>query len=281
METATLTIAPADATQRPAPADRLEPRYRLIVALDFASAAAAMETVNELQGTCRWFKVGLELYCAAGNSVVEHLRARGFEVFLDLKLHDIPNTVAAAVRTLGRSGASLLSVHAAGGERMLRAAVEAASAPDAPRLLAVTVLTSMDAAQLSAVGVGDAANGGSLVEAQVLRLARLAKTAGIDRLVCGAAEVDAVRQAMGLGPNGEGPLLVVPGIRPAGAEAGDQRRVATPAQAIADGASMLVVGRPITQAADPAKAAAGILAEIAAGDEVRFALAREYPTLPR
>jgi orotidine-5'-phosphate decarboxylase len=267
METATLTLPPVQATEAPAPADRLEPRDRLIVALDFASAAAAMELVDELQGTCRWFKVGLELYCAAGNSVVEHLRARGFDVFLDLKLHDIPHTVAAAVRTLERSGASLLTVHAAGGERMLRAAVEAASAPDSPRLLAVTVLTSMDQAQLSTVGIGDAgdAAGGNLVEAQVLRLARLAKTAGIDRLVCGAAEVNAVCQAIGRSPNGDGPLLVVPGIRPAGAEAGDQRRVATPAQAIADGASMLVVGRPITQAADPARAAAGILAEIAAG----------------
>jgi orotidine-5'-phosphate decarboxylase len=260
MDIATPPLVHLDATKRSKP---LEPLDRLIVALDFASAAAAMELVDQLQGNCRWFKVGMELYYAAGNAVVEHLRARGFEVFLDLKLHDIPNTVAGAVRTVARAGASLLTVHAGGGDAMLRAAVEAASAPDSPRLLAVTVLTSMDAEQLSGVGVCDSAGG--LVGAQVLRLAKLAQAAGIDGLVCSADEVGAVREAMGLGPNGEGPLLVVPGIRPAGAEAADQRRVATPAQAIAWGASMLVVGRPITQAVDPARAAAAILKEIAQG----------------
>src|ERR1700678_2919759 len=167
----------------------------------------------------------MELYYAAGNAVVEHLRGRGFQVFLDLKLHDIPNTVAGAVRTVARAGASLLTVHAGGGEAMLRAAAEAASGPDAPRLLAVTVLTSMDAGQLSGVGVSDSA------EVQVVRLARLAKAAGISGLVCSAEEVGAVREAMG--PDA---LLVVPGIRPAGADVGDQRRVATPAEAIARGA---------------------------------------------
>jgi len=253
MDIATPPLVHLDATPRTKP---LEPLDRLIVALDFASAAAAMELVDQLQGNCRWFKVGMELYYAAGNAVVEHLRARGYEVFLDLKLHDIPNTVAGAVHTVARAGASLLTVHAAGGDAMLRAAAAAASAPDSPRLLAVTVLTSMDAEQLSGVGVSDSP------AAQVLRLAKLAQAAGIDGLVCSADEVAAVREAMGRGPNGEAALLVVPGIRPAGADAADQRRVATPADAIARGASMLVVGRPITQAADPARAAAAILKEI-------------------
>jgi orotidine-5'-phosphate decarboxylase len=231
----------------------LLPSDRLIVALDFPSADAALELVDRLDGSCRWFKVGMELYYAAGNRVIERLRERGFEVFLDLKLHDIPNTVAGAVRAVAGAGASLLTIHAGGGERMMQAAAEAAaSAPSAPKLLAVTVLTSMDAAELNAVGVGDAP------ATQVLRLARLARTAGIDGLVCSSEEVAAVRTEMG--PNAR---LVIPGIRPASSVADDQRRVATPAQAIARGASMLVVGRPITQAADPAKAAAEILAEIA------------------
>jgi orotidine-5'-phosphate decarboxylase len=231
--------------------DALEPADRLIVALDVASEEAAMELVDQLQGTCRWFKVGMELYYAAGNSVVERLRHRGFEVFLDLKLHDIPNTVAAAVRTVTRAGATLLNVHAGGGEVMMRAAAEAASAPDSPRLLAVTILTSMDQAQLNSVGVPDTP------AAQVMRLAKLAKSAGIDGLVCSAEETATLRDA--LGPE---MLLVTPGIRPEGAEIADQRRIATPAGAIANGASMIVVGRPITRAPDPARAAAEILKQM-------------------
>jgi orotidine-5'-phosphate decarboxylase len=234
--------------------DRLEPLDRLIVALDFPSGDAAMELVGRLDGCCRWFKVGMELYYAAGNRVIEGLRERGYEVFLDLKLHDIPNTVAGAVRSVTEVGASLLSVHAGGGEQMMRAAAQAASAPGTPKLLAVTVLTSMDEAELRAVGVGDGP------ATQVLRLARLARAAGIGGLVCSAEEVGAVRQTMG--PE---MLLVVPGIRPqsAAGRPDDQRRVATAAEAITRGASMLVVGRPITQATDPARAASEILAEIA------------------
>jgi orotidine-5'-phosphate decarboxylase len=234
--------------------DRLDPLDRLIVALDFPSADAAMELVGRLEGCCRWFKVGMELYYAAGNRVIEGLRARGYEVFLDLKLHDIPNTVAGAVRSVTGVGASLLTLHAGGGEPMMRAAAQAASAPGAPKLLAVTVLTSMDEAELRAVGVSDDP------ATQVLRLARLAQAAGIGGLVCSAEEVAAVRQAMG--PE---MLLVVPGIRPqsAAGRPDDQRRVATAAEAVARGASMLVVGRPITQATDPARAASEILAEIA------------------
>ena len=258
------TAAPANETQKqtvrvgPDSPGRPGAEERLIVALDFPSAELAMDLVDQLQGTCRWFKVGMELYYAAGNQILDRLRERGFEVFLDLKLHDIPNTVAGAVRTVASAGASLLTVHAAGGEKMMRAAAEAAKRPDAPSLLAVTVLTSMDAEELRAVGVDDAGAAGGVVESQVLRLAALAKMAGIDGLVCSAEEVAAVRKVMG--PDA---LLVVPGIRPAGTVAADdQSRVASAAEAIARGASMLVVGRPITRARNPAEAAAAILAEI-------------------
>ena len=194
----------------------------------------------------------MELYYAAGNSLIEALRSRGFNIFLDLKLHDIPNTVAGAVRSATQAGASLLTLHASGGPAMMAAAAEAASDPNAPRLLAVTVLTSMDAAELAAVGVP------SSPAEQVLRLAWLAKQAGIDGMVCSAEEVSALRDELG-----PAALLVVPGIRPAGSEVGDQKRVATPGSAIRAGASMLVVGRPITRAGDPAEAASAILREIA------------------
>jgi orotidine-5'-phosphate decarboxylase len=244
--------AQADLSHHASP--RLSPADRLIVALDLPSATAAFDLVDELQGVCRWFKVGMELYYAAGNSIVTRLRDRGFDVFLDLKLHDIPNTVAGAVRSVSNTGASLLTIHAAGGEKMMHAAAQAASRPDSPRLLAVTVLTSMDPADLNATGVPDAP------QAQVLRLAQLARGAGIPGLVCSPHEVAAVRQVIG-----DDALLVVPGIRPAGTQGSDdQARIATASETIARGASMLVVGRPITQAPNPAKAAAAILAEIQA-----------------
>ena len=238
----------------------LTARDRLIVALDFPTAAQAFRQVDELEDQCMWLKVGLELYLAAGSSIVTSLRDRGFNVFLDLKLHDIPNTVASAVRSVSSLGASLLTIHAAGGSAMMAAAAEAAtSTPNAPRLLAVTVLTSMDSEQLNGIGVpGTPAD-------QVLRLARLAASAGIDGLVCSPEETRLLRAKL----PGD-PLLVVPGIRPAGAATGDQKRIATPASAIADGASMLVVGRPITQAANPAAAAAAIISEI----DAEIALAR-------
>jgi orotidine-5'-phosphate decarboxylase len=226
-------------------------RDRLAVALDVADSRGALELVDRLDGVCRWVKVGMELYYAAGNELVETLRGRGYRIFLDLKLHDIPNTVAGAVRSVTGVGAELLTVHASGGPAMLRAAAEAAQAEGAPKLLAVTVLTSMDAAELNAAGVQ-----GTPVE-QVLRLAKLAKSSGIDGMVCSPEEVAAVRSA-----TGQETILVVPGVRPAGAAADDQRRVATPAEAISRGASMLIVGRPITKAADPAKAARAILEEI-------------------
>jgi orotidine-5'-phosphate decarboxylase len=228
------------------------PQDRLAVALDLPNAQQAFDLVNRLEDTCRWFKVGMELYYAEGNSLVQQLRGRGFNVFLDLKLHDIPNTVAGAVRSATQAGASLLTVHASGGAAMLSAAAEAAAIPGAPRLLAVTVLTSMDASELSGIGVA-----GTPAE-QVLRLARLAKASGIDGMVCSAEEVQTLRTEMG-----PGTMLVIPGIRPAGSATEDQKRIATPATAIAQGASMLVVGRPITRATDPAAAARAILEEIA------------------
>ena len=227
------------------------PKDRLAVALDFPSAKAALDLVDQLDGSCQWFKVGMELYYAAGSSLVETLRNRGFDVFLDLKLHDIPNTVAGAVRSAAQAGASLLTIHAFGGPAMMAAAAEAASAPGSPRLLAVTVLTSMDAAELAAVGVT-----ASPAE-QVLRLAKLARQSGINGMVCSAEEVGTLRTELG-----KDTLLVIPGIRPAGSDAGDQKRMATPAVAIERGASMLVVGRPITRAANPAGAAKAILEEI-------------------
>jgi orotidine-5'-phosphate decarboxylase len=193
----------------------------------------------------------MELYYSAGNELVETLRGRGYRIFLDLKLHDIPNTVAGAVRSVTGVGAELLTVHASGGPAMLRAAAEAAQAPGAPRLLAVTVLTSMDAGELEATGVH-----GTPAE-QVVRLAKLAKDSGIDGMVCSPEEVAAVRAA-----TGPETILVVPGIRPAGSAADDQKRLATPAETIARGASILVVGRPITRASDPAAAARAILDEI-------------------
>ena len=237
----------------------LTPRERLIVALDFPSADLALRHVDKLEGQCLWVKVGLELYLAAGTSIITLLRERGLNVFLDLKLHDIPNTVAGAVRSAAKCGANLLTIHASGGSDMLRAAAEAAATTlGAPRLLAVTVLTSLDAAQLNGIGVADEPS------TQVLRLARLATAAGLDGLVCSSAETRQLRIAL----PGD-PLLVIPGIRPAGSAVGDQRRIATPASAIADGASMLVVGRPITQAVDPAKAFESVLVEIASACQLK------------
>ena len=224
---------------------------RLAVALDFTDEHQAMKLVDSLGDTCQWFKVGMELYYAAGNGIVRQLRDRGFNVFLDLKLHDIPNTVAGAVRSAAQAGASLLTIHASGGAAMMSAAAEAASAPGSPRLLAVTVLTSMDANELAGIGIP------SSPADQVLRLARLARASGIDGMVCSAEEVAMLRKE-----TGPETLLVIPGIRPAGSAVGDQKRVAAPGQAIADGASMLVVGRPITRAADPMAATRAILEEI-------------------
>lgn len=239
----------------PRPREGISARDRLVVALDYPSAAPAMALVERLENLVQWFKVGLELYLSEGNRIVEQVRSRGHSVFLDLKLHDIPNTVAGAVRSAAGSGAGMLTLHASGGPAMLAAALEAAaSQPSAPKLLAVTVLTSMDAVQLSATGVD------SSPRDQVSRLAAMAWQAGIRGFVASSEETAMLRAAH---PDA---TLVIPGIRPAGAAIGDQKRIATPASAIAAGASYLVVGRPITQVPDPAAAAQAILNEI--GDEI-------------
>jgi orotidine-5'-phosphate decarboxylase len=244
LPTTSPVLTPADKPQKTAD--------RLIVALDFPDASAALACADKLAGSITWFKVGLELYLASGDSVVRELKKRGHSVFLDLKLHDIPNTAAAAVRSLARLEPDLLTVHAAGGKAMLQAAAEAArSLPKPPRLLAVTVLTSIDAAALAETGVS-----GAPVE-QVLRLARLAAECGIDGMVCSPAEVAAVHSAL---PKA---LLVTPGVRPAGSDAGDQKRIATPQFALAAGSDKLVIGRPITAAPDPKAAADAILADMA------------------
>jgi orotidine-5'-phosphate decarboxylase len=247
-----------DAPLVPAPAEKQsDARERLIVALDFQTSAEALALVDTLKGSCQWYKVGLELFLSAGNGIIHMLKERGFSVFLDLKLHDIPNTVAGAIRSLSAFGADLLTVHAAGGEAMLRAAAEAAAGiPDAPKLLAVTVLTSMDLEQLSGIGVG------ASPREQVLRLARMGWSAGIHGFVCSPEEARAMRSELG-----GAAILATPGIRPAGSAVGDQKRIATPAAAIAAGANYLVVGRPITQAADPLAAAESILAEITSAME--------------
>ena len=234
--------------------DRIEAaRDKLIVALDVPDASSADRLVSQLEGTCRWFKVGLELFIAAGPSVLKPLVARGHSVFLDLKLHDIPNTVAGGVRSAAALGVRLMTLHGAGGPAMLAAAQSALDGiENPPELLAVTVLTSMDEGQLNATGVER-----SPAE-QAELLVRMGLKAGIKGFVCSPQEVVALR-----GLTGPGGTLVVPGIRPAGAAKGDQVRIATPASALRQGASFLVVGRPVTQAIDPAEAAEAILVEMA------------------
>lgn len=225
---------------------------RLIPALDTGDAARAAALAAALAPRCGVLKVGLELFCAAGPAAVAAV-ARHAPVFLDVKLHDIPNTVAGAIRSLLPLRPAMVTLHAAGGPAMIaaaRAEAEKAGA-ERPMLLAVTVLTSIDAATLAATGVADAPSG------QVLRLARMAVAAGADGLVCSPQEAAMLRQALG-----PGPALVVPGVRPAGSAAGDQARTATPQEAVAAGADWIVVGRPITGAPDPAAAAAAIAASL-------------------
>ncbi|WP_211847007.1 orotidine-5'-phosphate decarboxylase [Neoroseomonas eburnea] len=225
---------------------------RVIPALDTGDLTRAEAMAASLSGHCGLLKVGLELFCAAGGPAVTAI-ARHAPVFLDVKLHDIPNTVAGALRSLLPLRPAMVTLHAGGGPAMLAAArTEAEKAgADRPLLLAVTVLTSMDAAALAATGVADAP------AAQVLRLARMAVGAGADGLVCSPQEAALLRAELG-----PGPALVVPGVRPAGSAVGDQARVATPAEAVAAGADWIVVGRPITGAADPAATAAAIAASI-------------------
>ena len=221
----------------------------LCVALDAPNLATAEAWAAAVAPSAGLLKVGLELFSAEGGAAVRRIAAHR-PVFLDLKLHDIPNTVAGAIRSLAPLGAAWLTIHAAGGPAMVAAAREAAEkagGANRMKILAVTVLTSIDAATLSDTGVA----GGPMQ--QVLRLGRLAVAAGADGLVCSPREVAALRDALG-----EGPALVVPGVRPAGSAADDQARTATPEDMAAAGADWVVVGRPITKAADPAAAARAI-----------------------
>jgi len=228
----------------------------VIVALDFPDQKAAFDLVERLpEGT--WYKVGLELFTRGGPPIVRHLVDRGRQVFLDLKLHDIPNTVAGATRAAAAMGVRLLTVHASGGEEMLRAAAAAAGEENQrsggdTRILAITVLTSLDDVSLGAV-MGD----GAEVERTVGRLAGLARESGVDGVVSSVSECRAVKLACGIDF-----LVVTPGIRLAGEGVQDQKRVATPAVARAAGADFLVVGRSITRAADPAAALETIRAEV-------------------
>jgi orotidine-5'-phosphate decarboxylase len=224
------------------------PAARLVAALDTDSPAQALAWAEALAPHVGVLKCGLELFCAGGPSAVAPIAARA-PVFLDVKLHDIPNTVAGAVRSALPLGVAMLTIHAAGGAAMLAAAREAAEAAGAarPMILAVTVLTSLSAEALAETGVSDAP------AAQVVRLARLAMAAGADGLVCSPFEIAPIRDALG-----EAPALVVPGVRPAGSDRGDQARVATPEEAVAWGADWIVLGRPLTRAADPAAAARAV-----------------------
>ena len=233
-----------------------EGRKRIAVALDASERSRILELARFVGPEVGVLKVGLEAFCAHGPGLVREVAAIA-PVFLDLKLHDIPNTVGGAAAAAARTGASILNVHAGGGLEMMRAAGErareaaAAAGLPVPRVIAVTVLTSLDAAALSAVGLA-----GTPREA-ALRLALLGREAGLDGVVCSPEEITAIRSACG--PEF---LLVVPGIRPAGSEAGDQKRIATPGAAARAGADLLVIGRPITGAPDPAGAARAIAAEI-------------------
>jgi len=229
-----------------------DPRQNLIVALDVSSAAAAQSIVAAVGVSALTFKVGMQLYTAEGPGVVRDLVASGRRVFLDLKYHDIPNTVAAAVREAAGLGVSMLTIHASGGGRMIHAAVDAARAVNpALMVLGVTVLTSMDEMDLDKVGVR-----GHMSE-QVLRLAGLALTSGCHGVVASAMEAAQLREELG-----KHFLIVTPGVRPAGKDRGDQSRVVTPAQAIAAGASYIVVGRPITDAPNPGAEARAILEQM-------------------
>ena len=232
-------------------------KKNIIVALDFPSAAQAKACVADLGDSIEWYKVGMELFYAAGPEMLQYLKAAQKKVFLDLKLQDIPNTVAHACAVLTELGADIMNVHAVGGRKMMAEAVQAVHAKakelniTAPKLIAVTILTSMNAEQFGEL------NYKNTIAEQVVSLAKLAKEAGMDGVVASPMEAAAIRKACG-----EDFLIVTPGVRPAGAAMNDQSRVATPAGAIQNGATHLVIGRPITQAENRRGAAVQILDEI-------------------
>ena len=226
----------------------------LIVALDVQSRLEAIDRISAIGDAVNFYKIGLELFTAEGPDIVRAVKDLGKKVFLDLKLHDIPRTVERAVRSAGKLGVDLLTIHSVGGNAMIRAAADAAAefGEDAPKVLAVTVLTSLDETDLRDVGIV-----GRTPADQVRAAAFLAVASGANGLVCSPREVGMLSKALRAGT-----LFVTPGVRPAGAAVGDQKRVATPADAVRDGATHLVVGRPILAAPDPAAAANAILKEI-------------------
>lgn len=226
-------------------------KTEVIVALDVNTIEEGLALVDRLGDKITWYKIGKQLFTRFGPEAVQALKQRGKKVFLDLKYHDIPNTVAQAVKSAISIGADMTNIHASGGPAMLQAAAKAAEGSDII-LLAVTVLTSMNQEELNAVGIDC-----SPLE-QVTRLAKLTQACHVGGVVCSAKEITAIRQACG-----EDFILVVPGIRPAGADLGDQKRVMTPSEAAKIGANFLVIGRPITAAADPQAAAEAIYQELA------------------
>lgn len=225
---------------------------KIIVALDYADAASALNLVAQLNPALCKLKVGKELFTAAGPQFVEKLIAKNFKVFLDLKFHDIPTTVKKACQAASNLGVWMLNVHASGGSAMMQAALEGVQqSTHRPYLIAVTVLTSMNQANLNEIGIA------SSVENQVLKLAKLAQQTGLQGVVCSALEAQLLKQHLA-----SDFLMVTPGIRPAAASLDDQSRVVTPAQALSMGANYLVIGRPITQAAQPLTALTQIYKEI-------------------
>lgn len=220
----------------------------ILVAIDKPDAESALALIDQLDPHLCRIKIGKELFTAAGSDFVKSLVARDFEIFLDLKFHDIPNTVAKAVKAAADLGVWMVNVHASGGAKMMAAAKSAlADLENPPLLIAVTVLTSMSAQELVDLGVS------TPLEEHVLNLAKMAKASGLDGVVCSAQEASALKAELG-----DDFLLVTPGVRPVGADIGDQSRVVTPEQAIANGSDYLVIGRPITQADSPSVALASI-----------------------
>jgi orotidine-5'-phosphate decarboxylase len=235
----------------------MNPKDRLIVALDVDTEKKAVELVEKLKNDVRFFKVGFELFSSCGPSIITRIKETDSDIFLDLKFHDIPNTVAKAAASITKLGVYMFNVHALGGYDMMKETADTVKEEaerlkiERPKILAVTVLTSMDKGALEKVGIGHD------VKDEVLTLAKLAKKAGLDGVVASAMEAKMIRKELG-----DEFLILTPGVRPAGTAAHDQKRIATPKSAISDGASFIVVGRPITEAINPVEAAREIIREI-------------------
>lgn len=235
----------------------MDPKEKLIIALDVDTREKALALVDTLKSDVKFFKIGLELFSSCGPSIVGDVSRKGCRIFLDLKYHDIPNTVSKSAVNATRLGVFMLNLHALGGYEMMKKSASAVREEadrlkiTRPKVVAVTILTSMDEMALKKAGINDT------MDAEVLRLARLAKEAGLDGVVASPSEITLLREALG-----NDFLIVTPGVRPEWAAAGDQKRIASPAQAIADGASYIVVGRPVTEAGEPKEAVRKILKEI-------------------